>query len=849
MRRNPSKNLYLQPDGLNVFFNAQGNIRPIILFLERISWFRMKNFLSVYPVILTFACLLCSSGLSGQSSNATITGKVTGEDGEGLELVNVALRDYPIGTTTNRKGEYLLRIPAGKTVKVVFSLIGYTMAERSFSAQPEERLLADVTLKLSQEKIGEVTVTESRKNMGNVMKVDPRLLNSMPTVGSGSVEALIKTLPGVSSNNELSAQYTVRGGNFDENLVYVNDIEIYRPFLIRAGQQEGLSFINGDMVSSIEFSAGGFSAKYGDKMSSVLDIKYRRPTEFRGSASISMLGATAHAEDLSASRKLSYIAGIRYKTNRYLLGTLDEQGEYEPRFTDFQTQVTWQKTDQFDLSFLGNIAQNDYSFIPRQRETTFGTWQTPLNTEIYFEGSERDRFITLLGALSANYYPNNNLNLKFIASAYSATESETYDILGEYYLNELERNLSSEEFGDSILNLGVGTFLNHARNYLDAKVLSISHRGALNTDKHLLNWGVQAQYELIENRLNEWIYRDSTGYSLPYSENGKVDLYYTLNGKSRMNSGRFSGFFQDTWQLPVTSGNIYLTTGIRAQYWDFNREFLFSPRFTVSYFPEWESNISFKLSGGWYHQPAFFKELISRTGDINKGNRAQRSFQVLAGSDLIFTAWDRPFRYTTEVYFKNLNRLIPYQVDNVRIRYLSNLESRGYAAGLDMKINGEFVSGIQSWASLSVMRTREDVAGDKYGFIPRPTDQLVNFSLFFQDYLPGNPSWEMHLSAFYGSRLPTGPPKSEPWQMVFRMPPYRRIDLGVSKVLLSASSPSQNKWFRHLREAMLSLEVFNLLNINNTVSYFWVSSSYGDMFAVPNYLTGRKLNLKLSITF
>jgi len=809
----------------------------------------MKNILSVYPVIFSILCLLWSSGLSGQSSNATLTGKVTGTDGEPLELVNVALRDYPIGTTTNRQGEYLLRIPAGKPVRVVFSLIGYTPEERSFNASAESRLKTDVILKLSQEVIGEVTVTESRKNIGNVMKVDPRMLNNLPTIGGGSVEALIKTLPGVSSNNELSAQYSVRGGNFDENLVYVNDIEIYRPFLIRAGQQEGLSFINGDLVSSIDFSAGGFSAKYGDKMSSVLDIKYRRPVEFKGSASISMLGATAHAEDLSLNRKFSYIAGIRYKTNRYLLGTLDEQGEYDPRFTDFQTQVTWQHSEHFDLSFLGNIAQNDYYFIPRQRETTFGTWQTPLNTEIYFEGSERDRFTTWLGAISANYYPNNDLNLKFIASAYSAAESETYDVLGEYYLNELERNMSSEEFGDSILNLGVGTFLNHARNYLDARVFSLSHRGALNTDKHLFNWGVQAQVEGIDNTLNEWIYRDSTGYSLPYSENGKVDLYYSLNSKSSLQSARFSGFFQDTWQLPVKTGNLYITSGIRAHYWDFNREFLISPRFSISYYPEWERNFSFKLSGGWYHQPAFFKELVSRTGEINTENKAQRSFQVLAGTDLIFNAWDRPFRYTTEVYYKNLSRLTPYQVDNVRIRYLSDLSSKGYAAGLDMKINGEFVSGVQSWASLSVMRTREDVAGDNHGFIPRPTDQLVNFSLFFQDYLPGNPTWEMHLAAFYGSRLPTGPPKAEPWQNVFRMPPYRRIDLGVSKVLLSSTRPSQHRWLKQVKDANISLEVFNLLNINNTVSYFWVSSSYGDMFAVPNYLTGRKLNLKLSITF
>ncbi len=786
--------------------------------------------------------------VTGQSNNATLTGKVTGEDGKPLELVNVSLRNYPIGTTTNRKGEYLLRIPARREIVVVYSLIGYQTIEKTFNAGIEERLKSDVVMAESSEQIEEVRVTKDRKNAGNIEKIDPSMLNNLPVSGSGGVEALIKTLPGVSSNNELSSQYSVRGGNFDENLVYVNDIEIYRPVLIRSGQQEGLSFINSDMVSSIEFSAGGFNAKYGDKMSSVLDIKYRRPTEFRGSASVSMLGASAHLEDLAFKGKLSHITGFRYKANRYLLGSLDEQGEYDPRFVDAQTHITFTAGDHLDFSFLGNIARNEYRFIPQTRETTFGTWQTPLNTKIYFEGSEKDTYTTYLGALSANFHPNNDLNLKFIVSSYTATEAETYDVLGDYYLNELERDMSSEEFGDSVLNLGVGTFLNHARNNLDARVFSLSHRGALNTENHLFNWGVQYQYEFIDNTINEWIYRDSTGYSLPYSDT-EVLLYYTLNSKAKINSNRLTAFFQDTWQLPITSGDLYLTGGIRANYWDFSNELLLSPRMTMNYFPAWEKNISFRLSMGMYHQPAFFKELISRSGEINTGNKAQRSYQLVAGSDLIFTAWDRPFRFTSEAYYKHLTNLVPYQIDNVRIRYLAGLKATGYSTGLDMKINGEFVSGIQSWASLSLMRTREDISGDGFGYIPRPTDQLVNFSLLFQDYLPGNPSWKMHLAAYYGSRLPTGPPNSERWQDIFRMPPYRRIDMGVSKVLISETRRLTNSWLSPIRDLSLSLEVFNLLNINNTVSYFWVSSSYGDMFAVPNYLTARKLNLKLSHVF
>jgi len=803
----------------------------------------MQKFL--IPVILFI--LLTSESFS-QSNNATLTGKVVDENGQPLELVNIALRDYPIGTSSNRRGEFLLRIPARREVTIVFSSMGFVTSERTIEAGPEERVTIEVKLLRSTTEIGEINVTENRRSRSGMDRIDPRLTNNLSAAGGSSVEALIKTLPGVSSNNELSSQFSVRGGNFDENLVYVNDIEIYRPFLIRAGQQEGLSFINSDLVSSIEFSAGGFSARYGDKMSSVLDIKYRRPTEFKGSISGSMLGGSVHVEDMALNGKLSHITGIRYKTNKYLLGSLDEKGEYDPRFVDIQTYITWKFSDKLDISFLGNIAQNRYNFIPQTRETAFGTWDVPLNTTIYFQGSEVDNFLTQLGALSLNYHPNANLNLKFIASAYVATEAETYDILGEYYLNQLERNMSSEEYGDSILNLGVGTFLNHARNYLDASVMSVSHKGAYNSENHLLNWGVKIQYESIDNQINEWIYRDSTGYSLPYSDS-EVRLYYTLNSKSSLQTLRTTAYLQDTWQVPVISGDLYLNGGIRAHFWSFNQETVISPRLSINYFPEWKQDISFRFATGWYHQPAFFKELINPEGEIETNNKAQRSFQVLLGSDYIFTAWNRPFRFSSEAYYKHMTSLVPYQIDNVRIRYLPDQLANGYAAGFDMKINGEFVSGVQSWASLSVMKTQENIEGDCHGYIPRPTDQRFNFSLYFQDYLPGNPTWKMYMSAFYGSRLPIGPPRSERWQDTFRMPPYRRVDMGISKVLISQSAPGTGKVLEYIDDLSLSLEVFNLLNINNTVSYFWVTSNWGDMYAVPNYLTSRKINLKIAITF
>ncbi len=784
----------------------------------------------------------------GQSSNATLKGIITDQNGKPMDMVNIALKDYALGTTSKRDGTFLLRIPAQKNIIVIFTSVGYNSVSDTIHAKAEELITLKITMEESNVKIGEVTVSQNRREGGNVTRIDPKMLDVVVGSSSGAVESLIKTLPGVSSNNELSSQYTVRGGNFDENMVYVNDIEVYRPMLIRAGQQEGMSFINSDMVSTIEFSAGGFDAKYDDKMSSVLDIKYRKPNDFSGSATMSLLGASAHIEDVALKGKLAHITGIRYKTNRYLLGSLDEQGEYDPNFVDFQTYVTYQVSNQFDISVLGNIAQNKYKFVPETRQTSFGTWDAPLNTTIYFNGQEVDDFQTYLGALSGNYHPNVNLNLKLIASAYYATEKETYDILGDYYLNELERNMSSEEFGDSILNLGVGSFIEHARNYLNSTVYSLAHRGAYNSENHLINWGVKYQHEAIDSKINEWIYRDSTGYSLPYSDT-QVLLYYTLNSRNSINSNRFTGFIQDTWNVPINKGDLYITGGGRFNFWDFNNEWLLSPRASLSYFPDWKNKISFRLAGGIYYQSAFFKELLNTDGTLNYNNRAQRSYQVVAGSDLIFNAWDRPFRFTTEAYYKYMNRLIPYQVNNVRIRYLPEQEAIGYATGIDMKINGEFVSGVQSWASLSFLSTKEDIFMDGHGYIPRPTDQWMNFSLFFQDYLPGNPSYKLQLSGFYGAGLPTGPPNGERWQATFRMPPYRRIDLGFSKVLISEANRVNRNILRNITDLWISLEVFNLLDTNNTISYYWVSSNYGDQFAVPNYLTGRKINLKLSVRF
>lgn len=816
---------------------------------------------SIHSLLIATALFLYSANLFAQSNNATLFGKVNDETGKPVELANISLKNSSIGTVSNRNGEYLLRIPAKKKVVMVYSIIGYGSVEKTITASEEQRLEMNVTLQQITQEIDEVRITQMKRNKTNMNQIEAKYLTGMTDAGTGGVEALIKTLPGVSSNNELSSQYSVRGGNFDENLVYVNDIEVYRPMLVRAGQQEGMSFINSDMVSGIDFSAGGFDAKYGDKMSSVLDIKYRKPTEFAGSASASLLGASLELEGLSKNKKFSHITGIRYKTNKYLLGTLDEKGEYNPRFIDIQTYLTYKFNSKFDVSFLGNLAQNQYNFIPQTRKTSFGTFNKAYNATVYFEGQEVDKFATLTGALVANYHPGSRLNMKFIASAYNSKEEETYDILGQYYLNELEKNLGSENLGDSVLNIGVGTFLNHARNYLNANVYSLEHKGAFNSARHLVNWGIKVSGEVIKDQMNEWILRDSTGYSLPntefdpsvpYDPNAilNLNLFSSTITKYNMNSFRWSGFVQDTYQIPISKGSLYVTAGIRSQYWTYSGEFLLSPRGTLRYYPDWNTNFVFHLSGGVYDQAPFYKELKDRNGVIYPGTKAQRSTQVVLGSDYIFRAWDRPFKFTSEMYYKYMANLIPYQIDNVRIRYLPELQANGYTLGWDMKVNGEFVSGIESWASLSLLKTEQDILGDGHGYIPRPTDQRMNFSVFFQDYFPGNPTWKMHMTAFYGSRLPTGPPNSQPYQDVFRIPPYRRIDLGFSKVLINQDHKQyKNKTLNSIHDMWLSLEVFNLLGINNTISYFWVSNNSGDMFGVPNYLTQRKLNLKLTVKF
>jgi hypothetical protein len=789
-----------------------------------------------------------------------ISGIVITPRSEPMPDVNIRLKGSNYGTVTDIEGRFSIKHEFQKNDSLIFSHLGYQTI-----ILPVERFLSEknepVTMDPGSEEL-EVVEVKGRKSIDrSLIKIDKKEFEYLPTT-AGSVESIIKKMPGVAARNELSSQYSVRGGNYDENLVYVNGVEIYRPLIVRSGRQEGLSFLNSDMVSTINFSAGGFEARYGDKMSSVLDIKYKRPTKFAGDFDISFLGTSAHIEDQVGNGKFSYNTGFRYKTNQYLLNTLDQEGDYKPNFYDWQAFLNYKASDKLEFEFLGNYSLNKYKFIPQKRETSFGTIKDALNINIYYEGQEVDQFENYLGAFTTKYYPSNKLLMRFIASSFVTKESETYDILGEYYLNELDKAFNSETYGDSILNIGVGGFLEHARNYMTAKVHTLSHTGMWNGDLNVLRWGIKFKHEIIDDYTNEWKMVDSAGYSIPYNDS-TINLYHTLNADNFIVSNRLSGYLQNTFHLPGETADWYFNGGVRFSYWSFNNEFLVSPRISVSYEPRMNRRFRHYFSAGYYYQPPFYKEMKRPDGTLNNNIKAQKSIHFVLGTEYNFMAWGRPFKYTADVYYKKMDHLIPYKINNVKVRYAGENMAKGYATGIDMKVNGEFVDGVESWASLSIMKTEEDIKGDYYyneqgdrvepGYYPRPTDQLVNFSLFFQDYVPSFPTYKMQLSLHYGSRLPSSPPNSDRYDIFYEMPPYRRVDIGFSKLIIGEKSADRG-FLKHLKTWWIGLEIFNLLDVNNTISYQWIQtvsnqSGISGEFAVPNYLTSRRFNLKMIVKF
>lgn len=815
----------------------------------------MNNFFIRYIYIIIFIFL---SDILFAQNFSLFKGYIKNKNNKPIELANVSFPSLHIGARTDSSGFFQLNVPEGKDLKYIITCIGYISIYGSIESIANKVIELNPVMEIDIYQFPDIEIEDKHKRFTNLEKIDPKVIQVIPGAISG-VEAILKTLPGVTSNNELSSQYSVRGGNYDENLVYVNDIEVYRPFLVRSGQQEGLSFINPDMISSILFSAGGFEAKYGDKMSSVLDIKYKRPYKTGGSASLSLLGSSINLEGASKNHRFTHISGLRYKTTKYLLNSLETKGDYNPSFIDFQTFLTYDITEKLELDFLGNFAQNNYVFVPESRKTAFGNINIPLGLTVYFDGKEIDRFTTLTGALSLNHKINNDFEMKWIGSAYRTIEKETYDIQGQYYINELDKELGSDNVGDSLMNIGVGTYLDHARNYLDAYVYSISNKGMLVKNDNTIKWGINYQKEIFYDKITEWRMLDSAGYSLPYTDS-IVSVSNYLKTKIHNSTNRITGYLQNNYFFEYDSTSFNLTYGLRVNYWDFNKDFLISPRASISFKPNWIRDYVFRFSTGYYYQPPFYKELRDYNGNVNFNIKAQKSIHFLLGSDYNFNLWNRSFKLITEAYYKILKNLITYEVDNVRISYSGDNNANGYAVGVDLKVNGEFVKGVDSWASLSVMQTQEDIVNDSYsnlidsnlvvvypGFMPRPTDQRVNFGLFFQDYLPGNPSYKMNLNLLFGSRLPFGPPNSVQYRNAFRIPPYRRVDIGFSKVLISEEKKYESRIAKNIKSAWITLEIFNLLGTNNTISYMWISDIYNRKYAIPNYLTSRRLNLKMVI--
>lgn len=831
-----------------------------------------------------FLLLLVLPCLAQAQNTATVKGTVKDDRGKPLEFANVYVRSQGEGDITKANGTYSLTLAPGDSILVEVSHTSYLGFTKWVSLVAGETLTIDSSLKLRELK--GVDIREDQTKRTTLVPVPIKDIKLNPNIQQG-IESVLTSQLGVSMNNELSSNYSVRGGSFAENLVYVNDIEVYRPFLARSGQQEGLSFPNPDMVGSIYFSAGGFDARYGDKMSSVLDIQYKKPKRFGGSVSASLLGGSLSLESASKDGKFTQVSGVRYQTNQYILNSLDTQGDYQPNFTDVQTYWTYKLTNKWEVSFLGNYTNNQFKFVPSTRTTQFGTINEALQFTVFFEGQEVTSFETFFGAVSTEYKPNIDTRLKFTASAFRTFENETFDIRGEYFLDELERDLGDDEFGEVVRNRGVGGYMDHARNRLDATVFSLQHRGYKTIDNKYLQWGVTWRGEEVFDRLSEWSYIDSAGYSTPINPTNQIILNDVIKGSNHVISNRVMGYVQNNWDwLLDNEAYVSATLGIRAQYWDYNNETVVSPRGSISYKPKWikqlndsttlRRDVIFYFSTGYYYQPPFYRALRGLDGTLNPEMRAQRAIHFVLGADINLQIWDRTFKFITEGYYKILNDLVPYEIDNVRLRYYGDNESDGYAYGLDMKINGEFIPGIESWASISFLSTKEDLRNDFYydyynddgelidpgfsdnstavdsaiqypGYIPRPTDQLVYFSMFFQDEMPKFPSFKVHVNFLFGTGLPFGPPDNQRYKDVERYRAYRRLDIGFSKDLMP-KTPGKGI-FGKFESAVISVEVWNLLDINNTISYTWIQESSGRQYGVPNFLTSRRLNVKLAVTF
>ncbi len=740
---------------------------------------------------------------------------------------------------TSLKGDYSLQLQSADSVEIRFSMVGYKTKVRTLR-RPRGKQTMQVVLHSSDNALSEVTITGKRIETGQTQELSKEHLKSMPSTTGNAVEEMIQSQAGVSTHSELSSQYNVRGGSFDENSVYINNVEIFRPFLVRSGQQEGISVINPDMVEKIGFSTGGYEARYGDKMSSALNIEYRRPKRFEASATASMLGASAFVG--MSNKKFSWSNGLRYKTTKYLLGSMDTKGEYQPTFIDYQTYLTYSPNKRWDIKFLGNISDNHYNFTPEDRETNFGTMENVKAFKVYFDGQEKDVFRTFFGSLGITRKFNENTSLSLIASAFNTREQEKYDIQGQYWLTQTE---TSE-------NLGVGTYFQHTRNYLKAHVESAKLLFKTKQKKHNIEAAFTYKWEHIEENSVEYEMRDSSKYSIPHT--GK-DLYmiYSMRAKNTLTANRIEAYAQDTYRFTGSEGKTLYTLnyGLRLAYWSFTKETILSPRLSLGIIPAFNENITMRFATGLYYQAPFFKEIRDTTttngityASLNRKAKSQRSIHFIAGFDYRFKMNDRPFKFTAEAYYKALGNLVPYSVNNVKVVYYGDNMCSGHAAGLDLKLFGEFVPGTDSWVSLSLMNTSMKLNGKS---IPLPTDQRYAVNLFFTDYFPGTTRWKMSLKLALADGLPFSAPHRELESNVFRAPAYKRADVGLNYRIIDNSD--RHKKRNPIRNLWVGAECLNLFGINNVNSYYWITDVTGQQYAVPNYLTGRQINVKLSVDF
>ena len=773
--------------------------------------------------------------------------------GARLEFVNIGLIGTTAGTSTDAGGHYRLSVATSDSVTVRFSFTGYEPQEYRLRVKGTRHL--DIRLAPSTRLLPQVEVREEKSRETSFSQIDVQKLDD--AVGpSGGVESILKTLPDVSSNNELSSQYSVRGGSFDENLVYINGIEIYRPMLIRNGQQEGMSIINPDLVDYILFSPGGFDASYGDKMSSALDITYGRPQEFGAKLSASLLGASASVHDVVGD-KFSYAASLRHHSNSYILSSLDTKGSYTTRYTDLQIVADYRPNPKLDVNLLGMYTNNVYGLIPESQITSFGSLQQYMELEVYFDGREKDRFNTMLGAVSFDYRPNDDWKLHGALSAQRIVESERYDIQDEYFLYEVGLG---EQIGETErFDRGVGTFLEHASNRLNTEIFAAEFRASRYASLGQWDMGLKLQYDAVHDHLREWRWVDSAGYAMPFTPvlpgdtnnmPGIPMLQGYANAENSLGTAHAMMFAQRELNFTIHhKADFKVLAGARGHFYIlFDKpSFLFSPRVSVSCKPYWDEDILFRLAAGVYSQPPFYRELRRDDGTLATDVQSQKSYQVMGTTDWNLRLWDKPFKLTGDIYYKYVTDLIPYTVDNLRLRYRPDENAVGYAAGLSLRLNGEFVKGLESWASLSLMRVREDVEGDGQGWIPRPTDQLLSFKLFLQDNIPQMPWWKMSLSMIYGSRIPIFTPDNVNSQIQLYMPPYFRVDWGNTVQLKSIERVRNWALLRWAKDVHVGIEVFNLFNYRNVISYLWVYDYEGHPFRVPNYLTARQLNFKLTV--